>query len=490
MTGIIYYKLDAANYWPYSVGYDYTKNSSLVGSEIDHNFHTLEGMDIYSVAMNTNKELEITRIDGTVETIKLTPYEATCGISINDNNEIGLNLAQNGGLSCFDGSLRVQPGCGLTVAENNDDCDSFKEYLITTLGETTGNNYINGVEPINGQYYGGRTTVTECDSPCCRDDQFWDVYITSGSLSLDVCGITCGENGVSSLNVDGSTIHLDDCQLKVNYGCGLEVNDEPTESDYTNWLYNYWNENDIEANSGVPVSCYVSGTMSYDSRYYTDNTGNFAEDQFYEFFTWSPSMTVDTDECGGIVCGPEGLMVDYGCGLEINCSAEYDGFVSFMKRFFPDVDSYDETNWMSGDYFNSYSNCLNSGALKVSTGIGGGMSCIGGSLYVNLGCGLEIEELTPCCSEEEEDDDTYYSYQRFLSELWHRITKQTNTTATDYVSASDYMGGHARFGCEYFGGVECPTLSCSMCDSWMNDQFFPQYVSFIQAGRIRLTNCN
>lgn len=479
MSGIVYYKLGTQNYWPYMVGYDYTKNASLVGSEIDGNFHYLEGFDIYSVDSDGPK-IRFNRVDGTFEEVTVTPYVPTCGISINDENEISVKLAENGGISCFGNSLSINTGCGLVVSHSDDSCDTFNAFLINRLGERDGNNYISGLMPINGQYYGGLSEVrTECDIPCCRDDQFWNDYINAGSLSLDVCGITC-ENGVSRINVDNETIVLDGCQLRVNYGCGLAVT-ECDESDYDLWLYENWGL--LEGTGDVAFDDYVSGEKSVNGQYYR-NGGDYTDDQFYNTFVergFCPKISVNTYEFGGIYCQDNAISINYGCGLKINGYPEYEDFVRFMRRMFPDVDIPVEENWTTSDYYTVYNNCLNSGVLQTSLGSLGGISCIGGSLFINLGCGLEIEELQPCC--DVEPDETYYSYRTFLTEHWDALTNyQTEVTS------SDYMGGNTQIFGQYFGGSQC-TQSCDICDTWTNDQFFCDYVSFILAGRIRLANC-
>lgn len=479
MSGIVYYRLGPQNYWPYMVGYDYTKNASLVGSEIDGNFHYLEGFDIHSVESDGPK-LKFNRVDGTFEEVSVSPYVPKCGISINDENEIGVRLAENSGISCFDDSLSIHAGCGLVVSPSEDSCDAFDAFLRTML-RTEGDNYISGTIPINGQYYGGLTAPrTECDHPCCKDDQFWNDYINSGALSLDVCGITC-YNGVSRINTDNATLVLDDCQLKVNYDCGLTLT-EPVEDIYKEWLCENWDR--LEGTTGTVCTDYIGMVEAVNGQEY-GNGGDWTNDQFYATFVneehW-PKLSVDTYELGGLYCSENGLSVNYGCGLEINGLPEYEGFKTFMERMFPEAGTPDEEEWETSPYYEAYSNCLNSGVLQTSLGAGGGISCIGGSLFVNLGCGLEIEELNPCCDEDDEDDDSYYSYERFLTDHWTSLTNQTD------VSAVDYMGGHTEVLGQFFGGDEC-SQSCQMCDTWMNDQFFCDYVSFILAGRIRLSDC-
>lgn len=489
MAGIIYYKLNPSNYWQYMVGYDYTKNSSLVGNEIDNNFHYLEGEDVYSLGMN-GPYLELTKINTEVERVKLTPYNATCGISINENNEIGLRFKENGGVSCFNGDLYIPRGCGIGIGIEEESCEGFNLFLENMLGQETATNYINTLIAINGEYYGGRTQPTNCDTPSCMDDQFYGDYLNylrSGKLLLDVCGIGCDAEGNARIAVDDVTLKLDEnCILSVNYGCGLEMHKEPTEQDYINFLHQNW---DSLPNEGVDIECYITNVAYINGQLYTNKTGDFKEDQFYNLFTFEPTLNTDLYEFGGLICRDNGISVDYGCGLVINNEPDFEEFERFLTRFFnytqSDLDelSEDPTSnkyWKEDQHYNSFLECLNSGALTVSLGENGAIACIGGSLYVSLGCGLDIEELTPCCSISDEDpnNNTDYSYQRFLSENWERITHQTQITW------SDYWNHNSQFGCEYFGGAQCQTETCQNCDSYMNDQFFSQYVSFINGGRL------
>lgn len=491
MNGIIYYKLPPRDYHQNMIGYDFTKNASLVGNEIDSNFHFLEGQDVYSMEMN-GTQLELIRVNNTKEIVKLTPYDAGCGIEITPENEINLRFMENGGISCFNGELYIPTDCGIGIKKEEENCEGFNSFLVKMLGEETAENYINALVPINGEYYGGRLVLTNCDTPFCMDDQFYydyEKYLKSGKLSLDVCGIVCDENG-ARINVDDLTLKLDseECKLKVNYGCGLEVNIEPTENDYINFLEENWGTDTLPGTTEVNLICYLDRTEQVNGNYYPND---FHDDQFYDIIfieTFSPTLNVDLDENGGLVCGTKGLRIDYGCGLTTNNSPDYNEFCQLINIFEPDV-SFDETNWQETEFYNVYLNYINSGALSVSTTNGGGISCIGGGLRINLGCLVEIERLTPCCAtSEEETDETKYSYETFLRENWDTLTfrLQDNDNPIDFDS---YWNGSGKIGCEYFGGSACSVLVCNNCDIYHNDQFFNDYINFIISGRIKIHDC-
>lgn len=509
MAGIIYYKLSPANYHNYMIGYDYTKNTSLTGGEIDSNFHFLEGKDVYSLQMN-GQYLDMLRVNGQTESVKITPYTTSCGISISDENEIGLNLRELGAISCFDNEVYTSVGCGLAIGTEDESCTGFNEFLIRMLGTNTALRYIALEIQINGQYYGGVTPPNLCDVTDCTGDQFYQdylQYLKSGFIKIDVCGIVCEDNCNARINVDNDTIKLDDCKLKVNYGCGLTIHDEETEQDYINFLSENW-----ETLVGEPeqnkLECYLDGTLQINGYYY--DSENFKDDQFYtgHGYEFNTTLNVDLNENGGLICTNNGISVDYGCGLEIRNNGTFEGFIYFLDNFLGIDQSHSVDNpediyviaditencendnvpchlWTNDVHYNSYVECFNSGALSVSLHNNNGLFCIGGKIGLNLGCGLEIEELTACCLTDEDSEPTDYSYLSFLSDHFEELTGMVPGDYNDQDSnIYQYWNGTLPIGCEYFGGERCPVAPCNPCDKWFNDQFFCDYVSYINAGRL------
>jgi len=478
MSGIVYFKKSPSEYYNNMIGYDYTKNVSLVGAEIDNNFYALEGRDLYGISAERD-QIIFEFVDGSTKSVRIEPYKAGCGIDItecgNDNPTISVRTIENGAVSCFNGEFGVNTACGLTVTHEVESCEGFRMYLMRMFGGYVGGMYINSLMKINGSFYGGVTSPDACYEPDCKNDQFYGDYlnyIKAGSLSIDVCGIECLDNGTARIVTDNATITLDNCELKVKYGCGLTVS-EGSEEEYITWLYVNWDG--LEGTSGASVDDYVAGETEVSGEVY-GNGGDYTHDQFYGAFITNeqyPKLVVHTNECGGIVCDDNGLSIDYGCGLGIGtCDPHCEEYEVFVNRFFNDdpknpyqCDEY----WQEHTYYNTFIRCLNSGVLHVLLQENSGLSCINGKLRLNASNSLTIEGINP-------------DYNGFISFL----TDNAILFVSDKETMEGYIHQETQINGEYFGGDECQGCTPPE-DIWFNDQFICDYLSYVNGG---LLSCN
>ena len=478
MSGIVYFKKSPSEYYNNMIGYDYTKNVSLVGAEIDNNFYVLEGRDLYGISAERD-QIIFEFVDGSTKSVRIEPYKAGCGIDItecgNDNPTISVRTIENGAVSCFNGEFGVNTACGLTVTHEVESCEGFRMYLMRMFGGYVGGMYINSLMKINGSFYGGVTSPDACYDPDCKNDQFYGDYlnyIKAGSLSIDVCGIECLDNGTARIVTDNATITLNNCELKVKYGCGLTVS-EGSEEEYITWLYANWGG--LEGTSGASVDDYVAGETEVSGEVY-GNGGDYTHDQFYVAFITNeqyPKLVVHTNECGGIVCDDDGLAIDYGCGLGIGtCDPHCEEYEVFVNRFFNDdpknpyqCDEY----WQEHKYYNTFIRCLNSGVLHILLQDTGGLSCVNGKLRVNVSKGLSIEKI------ESSDINNYDNYLNFLHE-------NADVLVGDPYIMDQYIGQAITINGEYFGGEDCVGGCSNPKDVWINDQFVCDYLSYVNGG--------
>ena len=108
---------------------------------------------------------------------------------------------------------------------------------------------------------------------------------------------------------------------------------EPTEQDYINFLEENWGTDTLPGTSGVDLVCYLDRTEQVDGNTYAND---FHEDHFYPQFeeTFKPTLNVDIDEYGGLICRNDGIAVDYGCGLNISTLPDLNNFKNFLSKFF------------------------------------------------------------------------------------------------------------------------------------------------------------
>ena len=488
MSGIIYFKKPQSEYYNNMIGYDYTKNVSLVGSEIDNNFFVLEGRDLYSLSME-GSYLVFVFVDGTEKKVKINNYSEGCGIKISDNCEndttgnleISVKTGDNGAIHCFNGGIRTDVKCGLSIVHEEESCEGFRKYLVRMLGGYIGNLYINSLMKLNGEFYGGLTSTDACYVPDCHNDQFYNDYLgflKSGSIAIDVCGIECLKDGTARILVDNETIVLDDCGLKVNYGCGLSVEDAD-ETDYIIWLSENWER--LEGTEYVEIESYISLSEQVNGEYYTDGTQDWKNDQFYEEFEKNekyPKLKVGIDDCGGLYCSENGLSIDYGCGLKVNCEPTCEDFMSFAEMMGFEIKivcgNDDWKNTEVNPYYDTFINCWNKGVLQANLSKTGAISCINGGLGVNIGDNMEFVNIKPSYKDDNKD-----SYHAFLENNWGKLVGDTP-------SFSSYINNIATVNGEYFGNSDC-TPSCDNKNIWFNDQFFCYYVSYVNAGKLNCT---
>lgn len=224
---ITYYVLDTANLWPDTPN-DVVKNASLIGTEIDNNFHVLEGRDIRTAELTADDKLvlktydpngyitvDLSRLDGgqvSHATVSFYTNGTVSSSTLIDRFYQNQTTNKDIALPIFDGKLKFKMnGSIITDGSGNEQSFSANESndVIIDLGTVLSNiRYSDGVvgekKEVGRIYIGADdTTGTAVNIPknvsaFSNDAQ----YITGNDISYTGSASVGYEIGV--VNIDGT----------------------------------------------------------------------------------------------------------------------------------------------------------------------------------------------------------------------------------------------------------------------------------------------